>query len=171
MRRRADTTDHTLRTARLVPSCQRAIVHSKSDSRLRYGTTCDGGGAAARDCTSARRTTVRATSSHAATRFPPGTTNSVGGSNRAERASITVSSRVTIDGSTHVLPGSSLERFSGNVASSVINTHKSLIRGIKRDSTSDPAPASARTTPRTACASSTIPYALGSTLSFATRPP
>ena len=35
----------------LVPSCQRAIVHNRSDRRLRYGTTSDGAAAAAKRVT------------------------------------------------------------------------------------------------------------------------
>ena len=58
----------TSRTGRDSPSCQRAMVQSRSERRFRYGTTCDGGGAAIKACRSARRTTVRATSSHPATR-------------------------------------------------------------------------------------------------------
>src|SRR5262249_50728684 len=79
-----------------VPSCQRAIVHSRSERRLRYGTTYESSVAATSAWRSARRTTVRATSSKAAMRFSPGTTNSVGGSNRADSASIDASSAATI---------------------------------------------------------------------------
>ena len=49
------------------PSCQRAMVHSKSERRLRYGTTREGGGAAESAARSARRTTVRPRSRYAAT--------------------------------------------------------------------------------------------------------
>src|SRR6202040_542949 len=44
-------------------SCQRAMVHSRSESRLRYGTTCEPAAAAARARRSARRTSVLASSS------------------------------------------------------------------------------------------------------------
>ena len=71
------------RAGRDCPSCQRAMVHSRSERRLRYGTTDEPGAATARALRSARRTTVRATSRAAAVGLWPGRTNSVGGSNRA----------------------------------------------------------------------------------------
>ena len=146
-----------------------AIVHNRSESRLRYGPTSEGSGAAARANRSARRTTVRARSSHAAVTLPPGTTNSAGGWKRSSSSSIRASRRSTISWLTAVTPGSSRALFSGAVASSAISTHRSRISGTS-DRSSSPI-ACTRARPSTAWASSTVPYAAGSSESFATRPP
>ena len=70
------------RTGRKLPSCQRASVYTRSARRFRYGmtwlSTSQPSCAATTVSRSARRTTVRATSSAAATRFSPGSTNSCG---------------------------------------------------------------------------------------------
>ena len=82
------------RAGRNSPSCQRARVQHRSASRFRYGTTWLPGSSqptvvAVTDSRSARRTIVRARSSAAATRFSPGSANSVGGSKRAVMSSMT----------------------------------------------------------------------------------
>src|SRR5581483_8731735 len=154
-----------------VPSCHRAIVHSRSDSRLRYGTTDEPSVATRTPSRSARRTTARATSRWAETSHSPGTTNSVGGAKRAERSSMRASSATTISSVTSDCPAVSFVRLAGSVANSDMSTHRSRSMSINIASSSVPLPHAARATPSAACASSTDPYAVGAGASFATRPP
>lgn len=98
------------------------MAHSKSDNRFRYGTTNEPSTGSATANRSARRTTVRARSSPAATRFSPGTVKSLGMSKRARRSSIPASRAATISAVTRVDPAVSLARFSGAVATSAIST-------------------------------------------------
>ena len=111
-----------LASSKCSPSCQRAMVHTRSESRLRYGITKESTRPAATASRSARRTVVRATSSDAATRFWPGTTNSVGMAKVSVNRSISASRAETIWAVTRVTPAASLVRFSGRVATSAINT-------------------------------------------------
>jgi hypothetical protein len=61
----------------------------------------------------------------------PGTTNSVGGSNRSEISSMRCSSASTISAVTRLAPADSLWRFPGSVASSAMSTQRSRSRPIR----------------------------------------
>ncbi len=101
---------------------------------------------------------VLAWSSAAASGFCPGTTNSVGMPRSTSMRSIASSRGVTISAETNVVPGSSLCRFSGAVASSAPTTNicRCRSRSIPASSGSESA-AMARATPSAATASSVVP--------------
>lgn len=154
--------------ARIVSdSCHLARTHRRSDSRFKYCKMLESSRTAAMQSRSARRTTARATSATAETRLCPGTAKSFGISKRDEMSSIASSRSPTI---APVIRGPDRGR-SGLVASSVIASHSSRDTRTRTPSTSEPGSTSVRSSPMNAWASSTAPYALGRTESFATRPP
>jgi hypothetical protein len=133
--------------------------------------TDDPGSATATAARSARRTTVRATSSSA--EIPRATgEHEVGGiSKRPAREVVRSSTASTISGVTRELPGERRSRLPGAVASSAMHTYRSRSTATSTSSSSDPGAASARATPIAAWASSTAPSASGAGESLRTRPP
>ena len=128
--------------------------------------------AAATACRSARRTTVRATSSAAATRFSPGQ-HELGG-RLVARGDVVDDRLERVD---HLVGGErdagrrACARFSGAVASSAPTTNSSRCSRTRSSSSSEPRSASARASPSAETASSTAPYASGPGESLPTRPP
>ena len=105
----------------------------------------------------ARRTTVRATSRAAETRFSPGSTNSCGMAKRSVTASMMGSRADTMSAVTREVPSTSLARFSGAVASSAPTTKSSRCNRTSRSKISEPGSVSARATPSIETASSVAP--------------
>ena len=86
------------------------------------------------------------------------------------KASICAFSATTMSAVTRFVPPVSLCRLPGAVAISAIRTHRSRSRPSEHLVELATAHALARATPSAACASSTVPYAVGAQ-SFRTRPP